>query len=188
MEYASNSSLILINKISSESQSETTAIPEEEEPAADKELVVKIQTEEQEIVIEEHSQDDDLLEYDIKIDDELIRQAGETQDIDTFEVMEASTKEQQQNELIDDANENSITEAYILPDKDLDEESAVLDRVLNDEIAAQSEGKKKRGRKRIGSLIFVCDECGNHISGRMAFELHCRRHRGDKQFECEYVK
>lgn len=182
MEYASSSNHPLINKISSE----PTAITEEE-PAANEELVVKIQTEEQEILIEEHNQNDDLLEYNIKIDDELIRQAAESQDIDTFEILEASTKEQQQNELLDDANENSITEDFILPDKDLDEECAVLDRVLNDEIAAQSEGKKKRGRKRIGSLIFVCDECGNHISGRMAFELHCRRHRGDKQFECEYV-
>ncbi|EDW16144.2 uncharacterized protein Dmoj_GI10370 [Drosophila mojavensis] len=180
MEYASSSNHPLINKISSE----PTAITEEE-PAANEELVVKIQTEEQEILIEEHNQNDDLLEYNIKIDDELIRQAAESQDVDTFEILEASTKEQQQNELLDDANENSITEDFILPDKDLDEECAVLDRVLNDEIAAQSEGKKKRGRKRIGSLIFVCDECGNHISGRMAFELHCRRHRGDKQFECD---
>ncbi|XP_017967138.2 zinc finger protein 182-like [Drosophila navojoa] len=184
MEYASSSNHSLINKITSETQSEPTAITEEE-PVADEELVIKIQAEEQEILIEENSQNDGLLEYNIKIDDELIRQAAETQDVDTFEVFEAPTKEQQRNELIDDTNEKPITEDYILPDKNLDEECAVLDRVLNDEIAAQSEGKKKRGRKRIGNLIFVCDECGNHISGRMAFELHCRRHRGDKQFECD---
>lgn len=185
MEYASNNSQKLINKINSEPKSDHTAITEEESET-DKELVIKLQPDEGEIVIEENSQHEDLLEYEINIDDELIRQAGEPQDVDTFETIDDLTNEQQ-NELVDEANESSITENYILPDKDSDEECAVLDRVLNDEIAAQSGGKKKRGRKRLGSLIFVCDECGNHISGRMAFELHCRRHRGDKQFECEFV-
>ncbi|EDW68194.2 transcription factor Ouib [Drosophila virilis] len=182
MEYAGNSSQKLINARHFESQPETAAASE---PEPDEELIIKVQQDEDEIIIEEHSQHGDLIEYDINIDDDLVREVDEAQHARTLPETIKNPLDEHPSALVSDANENSATEDYILPDKDSDEECAVLDRVLNDEIAMQSVGRKKRGRKRVGSLIFVCDECGNHISGRMAFELHCRRHRGDKQFQCD---
>ncbi|KAH8310622.1 hypothetical protein KR044_002250 [Drosophila immigrans] len=138
---------------------------------------------------EEHDKQEDLMEYDIIIDDGLVKEETDAAAADDQHV--EIVEEEQQFTIVDDDRENVTSVDYILPDRDSDEDCAMLDRVLNDEIAeAQSANavKKKPGRKRVGSLIFICDECGNHITGRMAFDLHCRRHRGDKQFECDICR
>ncbi|KAH8329796.1 hypothetical protein KR074_009996 [Drosophila pseudoananassae] len=87
-----------------------------------------------------------------------------------------------------------VAESYVY---DSDDEVAVLDNVLDDEYEHENIVVKKsslppkpktRGedsRRRATGGVYICDQCGNHIKGRMAFELHCRRHRGDKQYGCE---
>lgn len=94
------------------------------------------------------------------------------------------------------------TEQYIVPDPtetylyDSDDEVAVLDNVLDDEYEHENVVKKSSlppkpkikpddPRRRGAGGVYICDQCGNHIKGRMAFELHCRRHRGEKDFQCE---
>ncbi|KAL7744275.1 hypothetical protein ACLKA6_001674 [Drosophila palustris] len=85
------------------------------------------------------------------------------------------------------------TEAYLY---DSDDEVAVLDNVLDDEYENENVVKKSSlppkpkikpddPRRRGAGGVYICDQCGNHIKGRMAFELHCRRHRGEKDFQCE---
>ncbi|EDV92900.1 GH19016 [Drosophila grimshawi] len=79
---------------------------------------------------------------------------------------------------------------------DSDDEVAVLDNVLDDEYELENVVKKSSlppkpkikpddPRRRGAGGVYICDQCGNHIKGRMAFELHCRRHRGEKEFQCE---
>ncbi|SPP84041.1 transcription factor Ouib [Drosophila guanche] len=80
---------------------------------------------------------------------------------------------------------------------DSDDEVAVLDNVLDDEYEHENIVVKKSSlppkpkarsddpRRRGTGGMYICEQCGNHIKGRMAFELHCRRHRGDKQYGCE---
>lgn len=85
------------------------------------------------------------------------------------------------------------TEIYLY---DSDDEVAVLDNVLDDEYEQETVVKKSSlppkpkikpddPRRRGAGGVYICDQCGNHIKGRMAFELHCRRHRGEKDFQCE---
>ncbi|KAH8419140.1 hypothetical protein KR222_006646 [Zaprionus bogoriensis] len=85
------------------------------------------------------------------------------------------------------------TEIYLY---DSDDEVAVLDNVLDDEYEHENVVKKSSlppkpkikpddPRRRGAGGVYICDQCGNHIKGRMAFELHCRRHRGEKDFQCE---
>ncbi|KAH8406554.1 hypothetical protein KR215_007337 [Drosophila sulfurigaster] len=85
------------------------------------------------------------------------------------------------------------TEVYLY---DSDDEVAVLDNVLDDEYEHETVVKKSSlppkpkikaddPRRRGAGGVYICDQCGNHIKGRMAFELHCRRHRGEKDFQCE---
>ncbi|XP_017058766.1 transcription factor Ouib [Drosophila ficusphila] len=52
--------------------------------------------------------------------------------------------------------------------------------------AMKSKARRKRGNQGESNGIFVCEECGNHIKGRVAFVLHCKRHRGVKEFKCEF--
>ncbi|XP_034475460.1 transcription factor Ouib-like [Drosophila innubila] len=187
MEFADNISQKATNTSNSETDSEckTKNAPEEHVN-----LIIETQSKEVEIFEGEINKQEELLEYAIIIDDDLIKEEREAQDGQNIEVVQ-DPNDKHQFTAVDEAGENVTTVDYtsVLPDKESDEECAMLDRVLNDEIAvAQSAIKKKPGRKRHGSLIFVCDECGNHISGRMAFDLHCRRHRGDKQFECDICR
>ncbi|XP_030556388.1 transcription factor Ouib [Drosophila novamexicana] len=85
------------------------------------------------------------------------------------------------------------TEVYLY---DSDDEVAVLDNVLDDEYEHENAVKKSSlppkpkikpedPRRRGAGGVYICEQCGNHIKGRMAFELHCRRHRGEKDFQCE---
>ncbi|KAH8359429.1 hypothetical protein KR093_006555 [Drosophila rubida] len=156
-----------------------------ETPEEDVNLIIEQHKEGETFEEEEHEKHENLMEYDIIIDDGLVKEeTAAAEDGEHVEVVE----EEHQFTVVEEDEENVSSVDYILPDRDSDEDCAMLDRVLNDEIAeAQNINavKKKPGRKRVGSLIFICDECGNHITGRMAFDLHCRRHRGDKQFECE---
>lgn len=136
-----------------------------------------------EIIIEEQDKHEDLLEYDIIIDDETIIHKAEL-DVGTLETIE-NFDDEDQCVITNETNENISAGDYIVPVQEWKDECIVLTRDSNDEIVEpQTTVKNKRGRKRLGNLIFICDECGIHISGRMAFDLHCRRHRGDKQFEC----
>ncbi|XP_016980567.2 transcription factor Ouib [Drosophila rhopaloa] len=50
--------------------------------------------------------------------------------------------------------------------------------------------KTRRKRRKPGESngTFVCEECGNNVKGRMAFILHCKRHRGVKEYECEFCQ
>ncbi|XP_017141058.1 transcription factor Ouib [Drosophila miranda] len=103
----------------------------------------------------------------------------------------------QETEMIDAAGElitGDGNEGYVY---DSDDEVAVLDNVLDDEYEHENSVVKKSSlppkpkvrsddpRRRGTGGVYICEQCGNHIKGRMAFELHCRRHRGDKQFGCE---
>lgn len=130
------------------------------------------------IIIEEQEKNDELLEYDIIINDDTVVQEAEI-DVRTLERIENITNEDQYV-LVDEPGNTSSAD-YMLC-----EEGIILTEELNGDetVDPQNTIKNKRGRKRLGNLIFVCDECGIHISGRVAFDLHCRRHRGDKQFEC----
>lgn len=108
--------------------------------------------------------------------------------------------------LLPDDDENvkieEMPEQFIVPDPteaylyDSDDEVAVLDNVLDDEYEHENVVKKSSlppkpkikpddPRRRGAGGVYICDQCGNHIKGRMAFELHCRRHRGEKDFQCE---
>lgn len=155
---------------------------------------VKSDEMEEEVIIEEHHKEElflevnekreDSLEFDIIIDDSMIKE--ETEEISQHFEAVGDQVDEQHFEIVEEVSENRATDNLIMPEKESDEECAMLDKVLNDDIAAaQNAVKKKPGRKRIGNLMYICEECGNHISGRMAFDLHCRRHRGDKQFQCE---
>lgn len=98
--------------------------------------------------------------------------------------------------------EDGMSDQLIVPDPteiylyDSDDEVAVLDNVLDDEYEQETVVKKSSlppkpkikpddPRRRGAGGVYICDQCGNHIKGRMAFELHCRRHRGEKDFQCE---
>lgn len=152
----------------------------------DEELIIEEHPKEEELYKEENAKEADSMEYDIIIDDHMIKEETEEHS-QHYEPVENLAAEQHYT-MVEEICENRVTDNLIVPEKESDEECAMLDKVLNDDIAAaQNAVKKKPGRKRIGSLIYICEECGNHISGRMAFDLHCRRHRGDKQFQCEYV-
>ncbi|KAM8703254.1 hypothetical protein ACLKA7_007951 [Drosophila subpalustris] len=187
MELADNTSQKATNTSNSETESESTARNVQGERVN---FIIEQQPKDVEIFEDDHSKQEDLLEYDIIIDEGLIKHESEAQAGRDIEAVQDPNVEHQLT-VVEEATENGTSVDYtsILPDKESDEECAMLDRVLNDEIAvAQTSIKKKPGRKRHGSLIFICDECGNHISGRMAFDLHCRRHRGDKQFECDICR
>ncbi|XP_032592976.1 transcription factor Ouib [Drosophila grimshawi] len=159
-----------INTSNFEAKSESKIIDESEE-----ELINKAEHDENQIVIEEHGNHDNLLEYDIIIDDNPT-----TQDVAKSENPSDST-EQQIATCSEDCN-NSPIENYMQPDLDVECDGVPTS---NEIPVAPNSAKKKRGRKSLTNGIFVCEECGNHISGRMSFELHCRRHRGDKQFQCD---
>jgi len=177
MEMAGNSSQKGTNYINSESESECKTQSTHEEHLN---LIIATQPKEFEKCENQNGKQEDLMEYDIIIDNDLIKEEAEEQEGGDVEVVTVPNDEHQFTV--------EATVDYILPDKESDEECAMLDRVLNDEIAVAQNStkvKKNSGRNRHGSLVFICNECGNHISGRMAFDLHCRRHRGDKQFECE---
>lgn len=96
----------------------------------------------------------------------------------------------------------NVSDQLIVPDPtevylyDSDDEVAVLDNVLDDEYEHENVVKKcnlppkpkikpEDPRRRGAGGVYICEQCGNHIKGRMAFELHCRRHRGEKDFQCE---
>lgn len=56
------------------------------------------------------------------------------------------------------------------------------------ELKSDSENPKKRRNRRNprdSNRTFFCEECGNHIKDRISFILHCKRHRGVKEFGCE---
>ncbi|XP_039494089.1 transcription factor Ouib [Drosophila santomea] len=59
------------------------------------------------------------------------------------------------------------------------------------DLKSGSENPKKRRKRRKpcdSNGTYVCEECGNHIKGRIAFILHCKRHRGVKEFGCEFCE
>lgn len=174
------------NTTPSHSSDEETEMKTVSAAEMDEELIIEEHPKEEELFTEENAKGMDSLEYDIIIDDNMIKEETEEHS-QHYEPVEDQAAEQHYT-MVEEICENRANDHLVVPEKESDEECAMLDKVLNDDIAAaQSTVKKKPGRKRIGSLIYICEECGNHISGRMAFDLHCRRHRGDKQFQCEYV-
>lgn len=174
------------NTTPSHSSDEETEVKTMSAAEMDEELIIEEHPKEEELYIEENAKGVDSMEYDIIIDDNMIKEETEEHS-QHYEPVEDQAA-QQHYTMVEEICENRATDNLIVPEKESDEECAMLDKVLNDDIAAaQNAVKKKPGRKRIGSLMYICEECGNHISGRMAFDLHCRRHRGDKQFHCEYV-
>ncbi|KAH8374557.1 transcription factor Ouib [Drosophila serrata] len=160
----------------------------------------------QEIVVEEPKQeiDDSKIEYDDNVFYEVA--PGNTVEDDENSLIEEAEydsiiaeDDDHQVEVDEEAAElivgdGDAAESYVY---DSDDEVAVLDNVLDDEYEHENIVVKKcslppkpkvRGddpRRRGTGGVYICDQCGNHIKGRMAFELHCRRHRGDKQFGCE---
>ncbi|XP_017124216.1 transcription factor Ouib [Drosophila elegans] len=50
----------------------------------------------------------------------------------------------------------------------------------------QPKTRRKRRKPGESNGTYVCEECGNNVKGRIAFMLHCKRHRGVKDFECEF--
>ncbi|KAH8369216.1 hypothetical protein KR009_004640 [Drosophila setifemur] len=168
----------------------------------------------QEIVIEEPKEEiteyDDKIEYDAKIEyDNVFFEVaeGNTGEDDENSIIEeaeyesiiANDDEQKQNQVeVDDMAAElivgDVNDTYVY---DSDDEVAVLDNVLDDEYEHENIVVKKSSlppkpkvrpddpRRRGTGGVYICDQCGNHIKGRMAFELHCRRHRGDKQYGCE---
>ncbi|KMZ04835.1 transcription factor Ouib [Drosophila simulans] len=59
------------------------------------------------------------------------------------------------------------------------------------ELKSDSENPKKsrkRRNTRDSNRTYFCEECGNHIKDRISFVLHCKRHRGVKEFGCEFCE
>ncbi|XP_039493962.1 transcription factor Ouib [Drosophila santomea] len=158
----------------------------------------------QEIVMEEPKEeiDDAKVEYDNTYYEVAEGHVGEDdaasliEEAD-YESIMAEDEEQQQTLELDEDTElivGDVNDAYVY---DSDDEVAVLDNVLDDEYEHENIVVKKCSlppkpkvrsddpRRRGTGGVYICEQCGNHIKGRMAFELHCRRHRGDKQFGCE---
>ncbi|EDV49879.1 transcription factor Ouib [Drosophila erecta] len=158
----------------------------------------------QEIVMEDPKEeiDDAKVEYDNTYYEVAEGHVGEDdaasliEEADYESVM-AEDEEQQQTLELDEDTElivGDVNDAYVY---DSDDEVAVLDNVLDDEYEHENIVVKKCSlppkpkvrsddpRRRGTGGVYICEQCGNHIKGRMAFELHCRRHRGDKQFGCE---
>ncbi|XP_017073528.2 transcription factor Ouib [Drosophila eugracilis] len=67
-------------------------------------------------------------------------------------------------------------------DEDVNEKSN-----LKTNPAKQKTGRKRRKLCQTNGTFF-CEECGNHIKGHIAFILHCKRHRGVKEFHCEFCE
>ncbi|KAH8351148.1 hypothetical protein KR084_008087 [Drosophila pseudotakahashii] len=157
----------------------------------------------QEIVLEEPKQeiDDTKVEYENAYFEVAEGHAGEDDGASLIEEAEyesimADDEEQQHLDLDEDTEliVGDVNDQYVY---DSDDEVAVLDNVLDDEYEHENIVVKKCSlppkpkprtddpRRRGTGGVYICEQCGNHIKGRMAFELHCRRHRGDKQFGCE---
>ncbi|XP_002031998.2 transcription factor Ouib [Drosophila sechellia] len=158
----------------------------------------------QEIVLEEPKEeiDDTKVEYDNTYYEVAEGHAGEDdaasliEEADYDSIMAEDDEQQQTLELDEDTEliVGDVNDAYVY---DSDDEVAVLDNVLDDEYEHENIVVKKcslppkpkvrsdDARRRGTGGVYICEQCGNHIKGRMAFELHCRRHRGDKQFGCE---
>lgn len=180
MELSENNRLNTTPTNNSDEEGEMKAVKSDE---MEEEVIIEEHPKE-ELFLEENEKHEDSLEFDIIIDDSMIKE--ETEEISQHFEAVGDQVDEQHFEIVEEVSENRATDNLIMPEKESDEECAMLDKVLNDDIAAaQNAVKKKPGRKRIGNLMYICEECGNHISGRMAFDLHCRRHRGDKQFQCE---
>ncbi|XP_016927222.1 transcription factor Ouib [Drosophila suzukii] len=157
----------------------------------------------QEIVLEEPKEemDESKVEYENAYFEVAEGNAGEDDGASLIEEAEYEsilddTEEQQHIELDEDTEliVGDVNDQYVY---DSDDEVAVLDNVLDDEYEHENIVVKKCNlppkpkvrsddpRRRGTGGVYICEQCGNHIKGRMAFELHCRRHRGDKQFGCE---
>ncbi|XP_017073526.1 transcription factor Ouib [Drosophila eugracilis] len=156
----------------------------------------------QEIVLEEPKEeiDESKLEYENAYfevaEGQVVEDDGASLIEEEYESILAEDEEQQQMELDEDSEliVGDVNDQYVY---DSDDEVAVLDNVLDDEYEHENIVVKKCSlppkpkvrsddpRRRGTGGVYICDQCGNHIKGRMAFELHCRRHRGDKQFGCE---
>lgn len=92
-----------------------------------------------------------------------------------------------ESEINDDAN-NDDDIAYSEVDYLLSESDQELDQIPDLQTAPANAKTKKRRKFCDTNGTFVCEECGNHIKGRIAFILHCKRHRGVKEFECEFCE
>ncbi|KAH8281164.1 hypothetical protein KR054_012543 [Drosophila jambulina] len=171
------------------------------QPPDDEELIQTYQ----EIVVEEPKQeiDEAKIEYDYNVFYDVAQgNTGEDEENSLIEEAEYESiiAEEYDHQVEVDAaaelivGDGDAAESYVY---DSDDEVAVLDNVLDDEYEHENIVVKKcslppkpkaRGddpRRRGTGGVYICEQCGNHIKGRMAFELHCRRHRGDKQFGCE---
>lgn len=43
--------------------------------------------------------------------------------------------------------------------------------------------KKPRIKQKLP--VFFCDQCGNNVTGKSAFDRHLRKHNGIRPFQCE---
>ncbi|XP_030374151.1 oocyte zinc finger protein XlCOF8.4-like [Scaptodrosophila lebanonensis] len=130
--------------------------------------------------------DEDDLNFDVAEQDEFEQEVK-------LEIQqeEASQQKTQDLVIVPEAMVSNIKPEF---EYDSEDEEAVLDNILDDEFepdvpknkaARQAALAAKKQKKPRGQGVFICEQCGNHISGRVAFELHCRRHRGEKEFQCE---
>ncbi|KAL7744277.1 hypothetical protein ACLKA6_001676 [Drosophila palustris] len=46
-------------------------------------------------------------------------------------------------------------------------------------------GVIKQPRSKQKLPVFFCDQCGNHVTGKSAFDRHLRKHSGIRPFQCE---
>ncbi|KAH8369159.1 hypothetical protein KR009_002877 [Drosophila setifemur] len=74
---------------------------------------------------------------------------------------------------------------YLISESEADDLEETTNRKESPQPEPQSPYKKRRNAAE-STNHFVCDECGSNVKGRVAFALHCNRHRGIKEFECEY--
>ncbi|XP_068155415.1 transcription factor Ouib-like [Drosophila tropicalis] len=126
---------------------------------------------EEDIVVEEKS---------ANITEELV--AGESKTGEEVKFQIKFNHERLKGTIIEEVK---IEEADLISIDDLVYQSEEEFQLIDEDPTENIKPKEKLDRTSVTKSVFICEECGNHISGRKAFDLHCRRHRGEKQFECE---
>ncbi|XP_068155394.1 transcription factor Ouib isoform X1 [Drosophila tropicalis] len=184
-----------------------TEKPCEEEELDNNEIILKEEVADMKIIDKDEfdneflevSEVGDIIEGEIVTTEEIIQEPED----DANSLIEEAEYEYMTADELDVAETEASVDQIIVADStdayvyDSDDEVAVLDNVLDDEYEHENSVVKKSSlppkpkvkpddpRRRGAGGLYICDQCGNHVKGRMAFELHCRRHRGDKQFACE---
>ncbi|XP_034475568.1 transcription factor Ouib isoform X3 [Drosophila innubila] len=92
-----------------------------------------------------------------------------------YETDEVDHLDVENNTGIDQASDFSVSEAELLvtPIKSKRSSRLVKSTFL------------KRPRSRQKLPVFFCDQCGNNVTGKSAFDRHLRKHSGIRPFQCE---